>query len=155
MGILQARVLEWLVMLSSRGLTQGLNLSLLHCRQITTEPPGKPQPYAYMNSKWAKQMSKNKAITSTFFFIYRRNIQLSKKRFVRVFLYDVMGKPKQIFWPTQYYCWDGEVFLCVIRILKVMWKMWQFRLIQIKNSNSYHKQSLKYEGLGIPWQSSG
>ena len=35
-GILQARILEWVAMPFSRGifLTQGLNLSLLHCRQI-------------------------------------------------------------------------------------------------------------------------
>ena len=71
--------------------------------------------------------------------------------------------------PNTYYCWDGEVFLCVIRILKVMWKKKKkkekkkihvenvtvYRLIQITNSNSYHKQSLKYGGLGAPWRSSG
>ena len=36
MGILQARILEWVAMPSSRGifLTQGLNLGLLHCRRI-------------------------------------------------------------------------------------------------------------------------
>ena len=35
-GILQARILRWVAMPSSRGsaLTQGLNLSLQHCRQI-------------------------------------------------------------------------------------------------------------------------
>ena len=35
-GILQVRILEWAAMASSRGLnlTQGLNLGLLHCRQI-------------------------------------------------------------------------------------------------------------------------
>ena len=35
-GILQARILEWVVISSSResSLTQGLNLRLLHCRQI-------------------------------------------------------------------------------------------------------------------------
>jgi len=35
-GILQARVLEWVVISSSRGIfpTQGSNLHLLHCRQI-------------------------------------------------------------------------------------------------------------------------
>ena len=36
MGILQARILEWIAMLSSRGVfpTQGSNLSLLHYRRI-------------------------------------------------------------------------------------------------------------------------
>ena len=36
MGILQARILEWVAMPSSRGIisTQGSNSSLLHCRQI-------------------------------------------------------------------------------------------------------------------------
>ena len=35
-GILQARILEWVAMPSPQGtsLTQGLNLGLLHCRQI-------------------------------------------------------------------------------------------------------------------------
>ena len=35
-GILLARILEWVVMASSRGIfpTQGLNPGLLHCRQI-------------------------------------------------------------------------------------------------------------------------
>ena len=35
-GILQSRILEWVAMPSSRGifLNQGLNLYLLHCRQI-------------------------------------------------------------------------------------------------------------------------
>ena len=45
-GILQARILEWVAIPFSRGtfLIQGLNLGLLHCRQITlpSEPPGKP-----------------------------------------------------------------------------------------------------------------
>ena len=34
MGILQARTLEWVVILSSRGSSQGLNPTLPHCRQI-------------------------------------------------------------------------------------------------------------------------
>ena len=36
MGILQARILEWVAMPSSKGifLTQGLNPGLLHCRWI-------------------------------------------------------------------------------------------------------------------------
>ena len=34
MGILQARILEWVSMPSSRGSTQGLNSGLLHYRQI-------------------------------------------------------------------------------------------------------------------------
>ena len=34
MGILQARILEWVAMPSSRGSTQGLKPGLLHCRQI-------------------------------------------------------------------------------------------------------------------------
>ena len=33
-GILQARILEWVAMPSSRGSSQGLNPGLLHCRQI-------------------------------------------------------------------------------------------------------------------------
>ena len=35
-GILQARILEWVAVPFSRGIspTQGLNLGLLHCRQI-------------------------------------------------------------------------------------------------------------------------
>ena len=45
-GSLQARVLEWVATPFSRGifLTLGLNLDLLHCRQILlpSEPPGKP-----------------------------------------------------------------------------------------------------------------
>ena len=45
-GILQARVLEWIAIPFSREifLTLGLNLDLLHCRQILlpSEPPGKP-----------------------------------------------------------------------------------------------------------------
>ena len=32
-GVLQARILEWVVIPFPRGLTQGLNLCLLHCRQ--------------------------------------------------------------------------------------------------------------------------
>ena len=41
-GILQARMPEWVASSFSRGssLTQGLNLGLPNCRQIT-EPPGK------------------------------------------------------------------------------------------------------------------
>ena len=41
-GILQARVLEWVTIPSSR---ESFRLGLLHCRQIdslTSEPPGKP-----------------------------------------------------------------------------------------------------------------
>ena len=36
MGILQARILEWVAIFFSRGIfpTQGSNLGLLHCRQI-------------------------------------------------------------------------------------------------------------------------
>ena len=45
-GSLQARILEWVAIPFSRGifLTLGLNLDLLHCRQILlpSEPPGKP-----------------------------------------------------------------------------------------------------------------
>ena len=46
-GILQARILEWVLMPSSRGLTQGLNLhllSLLHWQagSLPLLPPGKP-----------------------------------------------------------------------------------------------------------------
>ena len=46
-GVLQARILEWVAMPSSREIfpTQGSNpwlLQLMHCRQITAEPPGKP-----------------------------------------------------------------------------------------------------------------
>ena len=42
-GILQARTLEWVIIPFSRGssLTQGLNLRLSHCRQISlSEPAG-------------------------------------------------------------------------------------------------------------------
>ena len=44
--ILQARILEWIAILFSRGIfpIQGLNPGLLHCRQILipSEPQGKP-----------------------------------------------------------------------------------------------------------------
>ena len=47
MGILQARILEWVAMPSSRRIfpTQGLNPGLPHCRQILllSDPPGKPK----------------------------------------------------------------------------------------------------------------
>ena len=45
-GILQARILEWVVIPFSRGifLTQGLNLGLLHCRQILYCHQGSPRP---------------------------------------------------------------------------------------------------------------
>ena len=33
-GIFQARILEWVAISFSRVLTQGLNLGVLHCRQI-------------------------------------------------------------------------------------------------------------------------
>ena len=48
-GILQARILEWVAsgnaLLQEIFLTQGSNLSLLHCRHILLpyEPPGKPK----------------------------------------------------------------------------------------------------------------
>ena len=44
--IFQARILEWVAISFPRVLpTQGLNLGLLHCRQILFEPPGKPIVY--------------------------------------------------------------------------------------------------------------
>ena len=47
MGILQARILEWVAMPSSRRIfpTQGLNPGLPHCRQILllSDPLGKPK----------------------------------------------------------------------------------------------------------------
>ena len=119
--------------------TQGLNLSLcIAGRFFTTEPPGKPQPYAYMNSKWVKQWSKNKAITSTIF-LYRRIFSCPNGSFGFSCMMLWENPNKSFGQPNTYYCWDGEVFLCVIRILKVMWKkkkkkkrkkvmwkMWQF-----------------------------
>ena len=47
LGILQARILEWVAVPFSKGIfpAQGSNLGLLHCRQILlpAEPPGKPK----------------------------------------------------------------------------------------------------------------
>ena len=45
-GVLQARILEWVAIPSSRGiyLTQGLNLGLLHCRWILYQLSHKGSP---------------------------------------------------------------------------------------------------------------
>ena len=53
-GILQARILEWVAVPSSRGfsLTQGLN-PRLHCRHsLTTQPPGKTTIRIYISSSY-------------------------------------------------------------------------------------------------------
>ena len=51
-GSLQARILEWIAISFSRGifLTQGLNLGLLHCRQMLCRLShgGSPYMYPYM-----------------------------------------------------------------------------------------------------------
>ena len=42
-GIFQTRILEWVIISSSRGTSQGWNLRLLHVDNFfTAEPPGKP-----------------------------------------------------------------------------------------------------------------
>ena len=48
-GILQARILEWVAMPSSRGIfpTQGLNLGLLHCRRIIYQMRYQGNPGSY------------------------------------------------------------------------------------------------------------
>ena len=53
MGILQARILEWVAMLSSKGIfpAQGSNLPLLHllhwqAGSLPTKPPGEPKKKA-------------------------------------------------------------------------------------------------------------
>ena len=48
-GLLQARILEWVSISFSRGifLTQGLNLSLLHCKQILYCLSHRESPYFY------------------------------------------------------------------------------------------------------------
>ena len=49
-GILQARILEWVALPSFRGifLTQGLNLHLLHCRQILWHYTTQEAPQLYV-----------------------------------------------------------------------------------------------------------
>ena len=62
-GILQARILEWVAMSSSRGSSQPRDqtlrspslLWLLHCRQILypiTQPLGKPESSIYYTKEW-------------------------------------------------------------------------------------------------------
>ena len=57
-GILQARILEWVAISSSRGSSQPRNqtsclLPLLHCRvgSLPLASPGKPRAFVYENSK--------------------------------------------------------------------------------------------------------
>ena len=54
MGILQARVLEWVALFSSRGSSQARDQTRVSCiagRFFTTEPLGKSQVNAYQSSK--------------------------------------------------------------------------------------------------------
>ena len=54
MGILQARVLEWVALFSSRGSSQPRDRTRISCiagRFFTIEPPGKSQVNAYQSSK--------------------------------------------------------------------------------------------------------
>ena len=54
MGILQARVLEWVALFSSRGSSQPRDRTRVSCiagRFFTIEPPGKSQVNAYQSSK--------------------------------------------------------------------------------------------------------
>ena len=49
--ILQARIVEWVAIFSSRGSSRGLNPCLLHCRQILYHwSPGKPRITMYSSS---------------------------------------------------------------------------------------------------------
>ena len=157
-GILQARVLEWLAMLSSRGSSRPRDWTWVSALQADSLPLSHQESPNHMHT-WIPNELNNEVkikLLQVPFFLYRRNIQLSK-RFVRVFLYDVMGKPKQIFWPTQYLLLLGwwSISLCNKNLKSHVENVTVYRLIQIKNSNSYHKQSLKYDGLGTPWLSSG
>ena len=43
MGILQARILEWVAMPFSRGSSQLRDRSHRHCRSLPSKPPGKPK----------------------------------------------------------------------------------------------------------------
>ena len=47
-GILQARILEWVAVPFSRGLTQGSNPGLLHCRRILYHLSHEGSPYIYI-----------------------------------------------------------------------------------------------------------
>ena len=60
-GILQARILEWVVISFSRGSSQprdGTRVSCTSGRIFTTEPPGKP-----LNSKWSNSNSRRKTVS--------------------------------------------------------------------------------------------
>ena len=53
-GIFQARILEWVAMLSSRGSSQSRDRIHISCtagRFFTTEPPGKPQLFLKQKQK--------------------------------------------------------------------------------------------------------
>ena len=63
-GTLQARILEWIAMPSSRGvfLTQGLNLCLLHVlhwqvASLPLAPPGQPDSTVITSSKFGKHLN--------------------------------------------------------------------------------------------------
>ena len=54
-GILQSRILEWVVMLSSRGSSQPRYRTCVSCtvgRFFSTEPPGKPHDCSTNSRKW-------------------------------------------------------------------------------------------------------
>ena len=58
MGILLARILEWVAMPYSRGSSQPrIEPGLLHCRRIflPTEPPGKPILYIDAGRDWGQE----------------------------------------------------------------------------------------------------
>ena len=54
-GILQARILEWVAISFSRGSSQGLNLSLPHCRQIVYHPSHQESPLYPLGCKKEKE----------------------------------------------------------------------------------------------------
>ena len=55
-GIFQARILEWVALPSSRGifLSQGLNLGLLHCRQILNHWATREAPWILLVDLYSK-----------------------------------------------------------------------------------------------------
>ena len=57
-GILQARILEWVVIPFSRGIfpTQGLKLGLPHCRQILYHLSHQESQYSTVYLKFAKRI---------------------------------------------------------------------------------------------------
>ena len=57
-GILQARILEWVVIPFSRGIfpTQGLKLGLLHCREILYHMSHQESQYSTVYLKFVKRI---------------------------------------------------------------------------------------------------